>query len=71
MTFERTDTLRELFNVVKYWATAAGFGLAIPMLSFLVALFWWLKCQHLWATKENKSTEVEFRNSVIDWIWLT
>jgi hypothetical protein len=27
-------------NVIKFWAAAASFGLAIPGLAFVTAVFW-------------------------------
>ncbi len=72
MTFETTQSLRDMFNVVKYWATAAGFGLAIPMIIFVVTVFWWLKCSHLWKVNDldDRDAENELRDSRIDWQWL-
>ena len=71
MTFETTASVKNMFNVVTYWATAAGFGLAIPMVIFVVTVFWWLKCSHLWKANEDRDTENELRDSRIDWRWLT
>ncbi|OIW22757.1 hypothetical protein CONLIGDRAFT_694582 [Coniochaeta ligniaria NRRL 30616] len=71
MTFENTQALRDLFDVVKYWAAAAGFGLAIPMVVFVVAVFWWLKCAHLWKANEDRDMGNELGDSRVDWRWLT
>jgi hypothetical protein len=86
MTFENTKDLRDMFDVVKYWATAAGFGLAIPMVSFGVAVyihmsdhassrgcsaFWRRRCQHLPAADEERQSETQFRDLRVNWEWLT
>jgi len=71
MTFENTESLRDLFNVVTYWSTAAGFGLAIPVVSFVVAVFWWLRCQPLWKADEKKSRNTGSWDPRINWVWLT
>ncbi|KIW10288.1 hypothetical protein PV08_11250 [Exophiala spinifera] len=46
--FENAAFYREHFNVAKYWALGTCFGGLVPLLAFAVAVFWWLKCQHLW-----------------------
>ena len=72
MTFENTAALRDTFNVIKYWATAAAFGLAIPIIVFVVAVFWWLKSAHLWKVTEESGdgTEMMARGLSIDTKWL-
>ena len=35
---EHPSELRDMFNVLKYWATAAGVGLAIPSTVFVAAV---------------------------------
>ncbi|KAK4209604.1 hypothetical protein QBC37DRAFT_323642 [Rhypophila decipiens] len=73
MTFEPPSKMREMFNVTKYWATAAGFGLAIPFVAFSVAVIWWLRCVHLWKVSED-GTDLEMarfaRGLKIDMRWL-
>jgi len=73
VTFEDTQFIRTNFDVVKYWATAAGFGLAIPAGSFVVAMFWWLKCQHLWKCNKERwdCGNIELGDLVVDWTWVT
>lgn len=69
---ENADALRDMFSIVKVWATAAGFRLAIPIVVFVVAVFWWLKCAHLWKAKEEDGggTEMMARGLTIDTTWL-
>ncbi|KAM7187294.1 hypothetical protein V8F20_011049 [Naviculisporaceae sp. PSN 640] len=57
MTFEPASKLRHMFNVTKYWATAAGFGLSIPVVVFFTAVYNWHKCAHLWKMPEKGNTE--------------
>jgi len=71
MTFENTKELRDLFNVVKYWAPAAGIGLAIPVASFFGAVIWWFKCRRMWTVSKTRRTDYELRDMAIDWTWLT
>src|SRR4051794_19421881 len=72
MTFENTAALRDMFSVVKFWATAAGFGLAIPIIVFFAALIWWLKCAHLWKVAEEDGPDSMrmARGLEIDTVWL-
>lgn len=73
MTFEPPDRLREMFNVTKYWATAAGFGLLIPIGAFLTAVYCWRECSQLWKMPEvgrDEETEMAARRSKIDMAWL-
>ena len=70
MNFENAKFYRENCNVVEYWAVAAGFGLAAPICSLVVAIFWWINCQPLWTANESNSN-TELRSTSIDWVWLT
>ncbi len=71
MNFENAKFYREnCNNVVEYWAVAAGFGLAAPMCSFVVAIFWWINCKPFWTANESISN-TELRSTRIDWVWLT
>lgn len=57
MTFEPPEKLREMFNVTKYWATAAAFGLLIPVLAFFTAVHCWRECAALWKMPESGTEE--------------
>lgn len=70
MNLENASFYRQYCNVVVYWALATAFGLAVPILAFLVAVFWWLKCQHLWKADE-KEPILELLDTRIIWVWLT
>jgi len=68
MTFVAPSELRDMFNVNRYWATAAGFGLALPIVVFVIAVIWWIKCAHLWKVTED--TGIMTRELAIDTAWL-
>jgi hypothetical protein len=70
MNLENAIFYRQHCNVVKYWVLATAFGLAVPTLAFLVAVFWWLKCQHLWKADEKEPMR-ELLDMRICWVWLT
>ncbi|KAF2668945.1 hypothetical protein BT63DRAFT_246313 [Microthyrium microscopicum] len=69
MNFENAAFYREYCNVKTYWAVATGLGLAIPTVSFVLAVFWWLKCQHLWKASETDS-DIKLKAASINWVWL-
>lgn len=71
MLFQHTQDIRDHFDVTKYWATSAGFGLGIPFVTFLIALFWWIRCQPLWGINDERASDITLHCSRIDWIWLT
>lgn len=50
--FENAQFYKENFNVQTSWAIGATIGGLIPFISCLVAMFWWLKCKHLWSANE-------------------
>lgn len=54
MDFESPAFYRDHFDVLGYWAGAAVLGAALPTFAFVVALFWWLKCSHLWKADEGR-----------------
>ncbi|KAK0741302.1 hypothetical protein B0T18DRAFT_440629 [Schizothecium vesticola] len=72
MTFAKASGFRDMFSVTKFWATAASFGLAIPIVVFVTAIFWWLKCAHLWKVTEDsdEGTEMMAQGLAIDTRWL-
>ena len=72
MTFVAPSQLKDMFNVNRYWATAASFGLALPIVVFVSAVFWWIKCSHLWKATEDtdEGTEMMARGLGIDTTWL-
>ncbi|KAK3682943.1 hypothetical protein B0T22DRAFT_502102 [Podospora appendiculata] len=47
MDFANSLDYRNNFDVLNYWIAAAVVGGMVPMGAFVVAVFWWLKCQHL------------------------
>ncbi|KAK3332753.1 hypothetical protein B0T19DRAFT_353144 [Cercophora scortea] len=49
------------FDVTGYWITAAVVGGIVPIFAFLVAVFWWLKCQHLWAAAGDEPRRIDLR----------
>lgn len=51
--FKDAGFYRDNFNVMEYWAGAAHVGGSVPTVAFVVALFWWLKCRHLWKANER------------------
>ncbi|EWZ00141.1 hypothetical protein FOYG_00033 [Fusarium oxysporum NRRL 32931] len=53
LDFEGPAFYRDHFNVLQYWAAAAVIGGSVPTIPFIVALFWWLKCRHLWQANEG------------------
>jgi hypothetical protein len=67
---ENANFYRKYCNVTKYWAVATSFGLALPTVAFLIAVFWWLKCQHLWKADEREAI-LELLDMRIAWFWLT
>ncbi|KAK0643191.1 hypothetical protein B0T16DRAFT_391758 [Cercophora newfieldiana] len=42
------------FDVQRYWIGSAIIGSFVPTVAFVVALFWWLKCRHLWKANERR-----------------
>jgi hypothetical protein len=68
MDFENAAFYRDHFNSGYYWGFAAVLGGAIPLIAFLVALFWWVKCKHLWSA--NEKGQGNFHNNATDRLWL-
>lgn len=42
------------FVVIPFWVGSAVIGGLVPTMAFVVALFWWLKCRHLWKANERR-----------------
>ncbi len=69
--FGDAQLYKEVYDVLVYWATAAVVGGLVPIVAFVVAVFWWLKCQHLWATRERGiREEVRLKRVHADMSWL-
>jgi len=50
------------------WSIAAGLGLAIRIVVFVVAAMSWRVCSHLRKAGKGRNIEEELRNSKVDWI---
>ncbi|KAK3356408.1 hypothetical protein B0T25DRAFT_450916 [Lasiosphaeria hispida] len=57
MDFGDLVSYRRDFNVVGYWTAAAAVGGLIPVVTFVIAVFWWLKCSHLWNANESMAVD--------------
>lgn len=68
MDFENAEFYRDHFNSGYYWGIAAVIGGAIPLIAFIVALFWWVNCKHLWNASEKYQGGLE--NNTTDTAWL-
>ncbi|KAK0621830.1 hypothetical protein B0T17DRAFT_600607 [Bombardia bombarda] len=54
MTFESFEAVRAHYDVTVPWALAASVGFGLALVVFLVEIFWWVKCKHLWKTQERE-----------------
>jgi hypothetical protein len=70
MNFVNEKFYLEFFDVKNYWIGGTVIGGLVPFSAFLVAMFGWIDCQHLWTANEDKPFQSETRNSDIDWRWL-
>ncbi|KAK0613957.1 hypothetical protein B0T14DRAFT_436678 [Immersiella caudata] len=52
--FESPKFYRDHFDIKRYWIGSAVIGSIVPTMAFIVALFWWLKCRHLWKANERR-----------------
>ncbi|KAK4108552.1 hypothetical protein N656DRAFT_761206 [Canariomyces notabilis] len=59
----------EHFYVIHYWTGAAVVGGLVPAIAFVTALFWWLKCKHLWKANE-RGTQYRMYTVNADTRWL-
>ncbi len=60
---------REHFNVMPYWIGGAVVGGLVPTIAFVVALFWWLKCNHLWkANERQREYQLWSARAPTDWL---
>lgn len=55
MMFESFDYYVNNFAMNDPWIAASVVGGSVPALVLLTAYVWWMKCQHLWSTKETGS----------------
>jgi hypothetical protein len=51
--FQKPRYYRDNFNAEQYWIGAAVVGSLFPIIALSTALFWWLKCKHLWKANER------------------
>lgn len=70
MNFENAKFYLEFCNVQRYWIAATVVGGLVPFCAFLVAVFGWLECQHLWTANEGGIAGMEMSSTQIDWRWL-
>ncbi len=72
VTLIQASAIRDVFSVGKFWATAAAFGLASPVVVFVAAVFWWRGCGHLWkvTAASDEGTEMTARGLTVDTKWL-
>ena len=70
MNFENAKFFLDFCDVQKYWIGATVVGGLVPFIAFLVALFGWLECQHLWSANESGPARMELDDRDIDWRWL-
>jgi hypothetical protein len=67
--FENQAFYREHFNVAKYWGIGTAFGGLVPLVAFIVAIFWWLKSQHLWSVNDrNRGYQVLSPHASTEWL---
>lgn len=53
MDFENLEFYRDNFNVVQFWTASAAVGGIVPVITFIVAIFWWIRCSDLWKADER------------------
>lgn len=51
--FEGANFYRTYFNVTVYWAVGTTVGGLVLFCAFIVAIFQWRSCQHLWSANER------------------
>jgi len=69
MDFESAGFWKDHFGVTRYWSMAAIIGGALPVIAFVVTLFWWLKCKPLWRANE-RAQRTQPQDVQIDRGWL-
>lgn len=57
MMFESFDYYVENFEMSGPWISASVLGGLVPGAVLVTATAWWMKCQHLWSTEENKPVQ--------------
>ncbi|KAF2112515.1 hypothetical protein BDV96DRAFT_648772 [Lophiotrema nucula] len=70
MNFESSEFYLKFFHVGRYWIGATVIGGLVPFISFLWAVFGWLKCQHLWTVNETGRSTGELKSREINSDWL-
>ncbi len=70
MDFGTPETYREMYDAAKYWASAAAVGGLVPIAALVTAVFWWLKCQHLWSAQEQqpRNFQMDIVHSSLLWL---
>ncbi|KAK0641976.1 hypothetical protein B0T16DRAFT_358933 [Cercophora newfieldiana] len=53
MSFGNAAEFRDSFDLVGWWIGFAVVGGTVPVVAFVVALFWWLKCQPMWKVNQR------------------
>ncbi|KAH8602956.1 hypothetical protein B0O99DRAFT_588020 [Bisporella sp. PMI_857] len=67
--FENGDFYMRYTNVQKFWAVGTAFGGIIPLVALIVAIFWWLKCQHLWSANDRThASSPETHKASTEWL---
>jgi hypothetical protein len=51
--FENAAFYRENFDVKKFWALGTALGGLVPLAAFVVAVFCWMRCQHMWSANDR------------------
>ncbi len=70
LDFENYSFYLRNYNSVDYWAAGAIVGGSVPSIAFVVALFWWLKCRHLWKANERRGHQLQQWGVYADTRWL-
>lgn len=58
MDFGNLAFYKEHYDVVRWWTGAAVVGVLVPVMAFVVALFWWMRCSNLWKADETNRPEM-------------
>lgn len=53
MIFGNASEFRDKFDLLNWWIGFAVIGGVVPIIAFVVALIWWLKCQHMWRANQR------------------
>ncbi len=66
--FYNAQYYKDHFNVELFWASATTIGGLVDIVAFIVAVFWWLKCQHLWSANERTRPTVHSGDVNMNWL---